>query len=117
MSVSGLTREEQLSLYVGLVGTDEGPCDEWWGGRRHSGKGDGPRGSLRYLGACHTSHKVAHHMATGEWWDGHEWELDHTCENTICVRPAHLERVTQSEHRYRTLARRAERGNPINTRP
>lgn len=32
-------------------------------------------------------------------------ELDHTCCNTICVNPAHLDSVTRAEHVRRTFAR------------
>lgn len=35
----------------------------------------------------------------------HRWEIDHTCQNTRCVNPEHLDAVTRKEHVQRTMRR------------
>ncbi|MFF0902723.1 UNVERIFIED_CONTAM: HNH endonuclease [Kocuria sp. CPCC 205316] len=58
----------------------------------------------------------------GEQWQAHRWawvylaelplrrfpeeQLDHICENTACIRPAHLQKVTQAQNNWLTGERK-----------
>lgn len=48
-------------------------------------------------------HRVFFERHNGAIPEGHE--IDHVCENTICVNPEHLEAVTRAEHVTRTMQR------------
>lgn len=37
-----------------------------------------------------------------------DFQIDHTCKNTLCVNPEHLEKVTSKEHCRRTTDRRLQ---------
>lgn len=49
------------------------------------------------------AHRVFFERHNGPIPDGHD--IDHVCQNTICVNPAHLEAVTRAEHVARTMQR------------
>lgn len=49
------------------------------------------------------AHRISYRRHVGEIPDKHE--LDHLCENTICINPDHLEAVTRAEHAARTYRR------------
>ena len=53
------------------------------------------------------AHRVSYRTHRGEIPKG--IELDHTCENTRCINPDHLDPVTRAEHMARTLRRAGER--------
>ncbi len=53
----------------------------------------------------YTAHKFAYECAVGPV--AHGFELDHLCENKLCVNPAHLEPVTHSENMLRHFRRKA----------
>lgn len=54
------------------------------------------------------AHRLAYRELVGPIPDG--YEVDHTCGNTVCCNPAHLEAVTQEENKRRTW----ERGSGAN---
>jgi hypothetical protein len=81
----------RVSLYVD--GTESG-CWEWAGTRQSQGYGVFVYGGLR---------RMAHRDAY-EWQYGpipHGLVLDHLCVNPPCVRPDHLEPVTDAENTLR----------------
>lgn len=49
-------------------------------------------GRFRIDGRKYQAHRVAYEASAGRINEGHE--IDHTCRNTLCVNPAHLEQVT-----------------------
>lgn len=81
------------------VTTDPAACWTWTG----SLNGDG-YGKLRVDGRMSLAHRVAYETCVGPIEDG--LVLDHLCNNRACVRPSHLEPVTQGENLARGRARR-----------
>lgn len=111
-----LSLEERLWRHVNKDGpvlrTDLGPCWLWTGGDNGHGYGTirphpGP-GSV-YV------HRLSYELAHGPIPDG--LELDHLCRLTRCVRPDHLEPVTQKENHRRTTHPRALRFCLVCTTP
>lgn len=86
-----------------------GPCWLWMGSRfggPRGGYGNIKRGGAGSQSAAPVmAHVVAYEIHVGPVPDG--LELDHLCDNKICVNPAHLEPVTHSENLRRGYARRA----------
>jgi hypothetical protein len=72
-----------------------GDCWEWTGSRNPKGYGSVTNGK----GASMLAHRRSYEIFNGPIPDG--FEVDHLCENTSCVNPAHLEAVTPEEHRRR----------------
>lgn len=78
-------------------------CWEWQGCVNNRGYGtiSTKRGqSPKYV------HRVSYEEHVGPIPEG--LVLDHLCENTICVRPDHLDPVTQDENARRTWERHPE---------
>lgn len=77
---------------------DLGPCWLWTGATDRAGYGqiaigrraDGKRGA----------HRVAFALINGFWPPDH---TDHLCRTRVCIRPAHLEAVTQRENLLRGI--------------
>lgn len=86
----GLSVEDRFWQYVDKSGP--GGCWQWTGGHSH-GYGTfmvrSDDGSERQVGA----HRFAYQLVVGLVPDG--LVLDHLCRNKSCVRPLHLEAVTQ----------------------
>lgn len=64
-------------------------------------------GFFYWQGKTVRAHRFAYEREVGEVPDG--LELDHTCRNTHCVNPAHLEPVTHAENVARGDLGRARR--------
>lgn len=71
-----------------------GVCWQWLGKPHRSGYG-------RHTGADGVvyAHRFAYMLLVGPIPDG--LQLDHLCRNTLCVRPDHLEAVTQMTNLHR----------------
>ena len=70
--------------------SDQG-CWEWSGAK----DGDG-YASMHYAGRCYRAHRFAYEQFVGPIPKG--LVLDHLCRNRGCVRPDHLEPVTNAEN-------------------
>ena len=78
---------------------DLGPCWLWTGCTQRYGKiKTGGKKGTAY------AHRLSYEWAHGPVPAG--LELDHLCDTTRCVNPAHLEAVTHSENELRKVARR-----------
>lgn len=97
MTVRGLTPEDRFWQYV-LKDTDPNGCWHW------GGAASGPYGKLficRVDGKTVTeyAHRFSDALFHGPIPEG--IEVDHCCNNTMCVNPAHFERVTPLENKRR----------------
>lgn len=91
---------------------DARECWPWLGGR--GGRKAQLYGIFRNADGQHTSaHRIAYELGVGPI--PHGLVLDHTCEHTLCVNPAHLEPVTAQENRRRQSARQThcKRDHPL----
>lgn len=61
-------------------------------------------GVIRWAGRNHLAHRMVYIVLVGPIPAG--MDLDHTCENTACVNPAHLEPVADAENKRRQAERR-----------
>jgi uncharacterized small protein (DUF1192 family) len=68
-----------------------GECWVWLGGSH-----DGRYGTVRYRGGSRAVHRLSYTRSKGKIPVG--LVLDHLCRNTRCVRPDHLEAVTNKEN-------------------
>lgn len=94
--------------FMALVLQREDGCWEWLG-CRSGGKGNKPRyGSFWTL--FHGT--VRAHRFASEVFNGHECppghHRDHTCNNSLCVNPRHIEVVTHEENERRRQERMRE---------
>lgn len=76
-----------LESYVAKSAEPDG-CWTWLGPVQSSGYGWGRVGNVRGL-----AHRLFYEEANGPIPDG--LQIDHLCRNRLCVRPDHLEAVTQ----------------------
>jgi len=93
-----------------------------WRGAISSKGGQYPYGSfrIRRTESAMPAHRVAFRLAHGLEAEKAAPYLHHTCENTLCVNPAHLQPQSASEHRRvhdasRTHCRRGHELTPENT--
>jgi len=77
-------------------------CWEWTGCRERSGYGSFYMGQRRAY-----AHRAAYQLLVGPIPDG--LQVDHLCRNRACVRPDHLEPVTQRENILRGASPAAHR--------
>lgn len=84
-------------------------CWNWTGAK--SSNGYGTVGVIKLIaagllpeGTCRVTyvHRVAYMLSFGRHLKNDE-HIDHLCRNRLCVRPDHLEAVTQEENNKRTL--------------
>ena len=68
-----------------------GECWEWTASTQTQGYGQTTYSGRRWL-----AHRVAYELMVGPIPEG--LTLDHLCRNRICVRPGHLEAVTNREN-------------------
>lgn len=103
MTVRGLTPEQRFWSYVwGADHPDR--CWIWLGavsGRYGKFFLRRERGATKVAYA----HRFSDELVNGPIPSG--LEIDHLCSNTLCVNPAHFERVTGTENKRRQGARRA----------
>lgn len=84
------------------VVTDRG-CWEWQGHVDSNGYGKCYDPSRESGQRVDWAHRVSYRLHKGDIPERHE--LDHLCENTICINPDHLDPVTKVEHARRTMQR------------
>ena len=89
-----MPRVDPVALFWSKVEKTQG-CWNWKGVRKTTGYGQCWDGS-----AVRTAHRYAYQITIGPIPDG--LVLDHLCRNIICVRPDHLEAVTQRVNLMRT---------------
>lgn len=94
-SIPDLTTEDVERFWTNV--DRSGECWEWTGERGRS------YGRFALNGAQYSAHRVSWMIETGVEPRGEV--LDHLCSNPGCVRPAHLEEVSQAEN-----CRRGENG-------
>jgi len=89
-----ITRFWRRTNKAGPVHPTLGPCWQWRGAPHRSGYG-------RHKGAEGVvyAHRFAYALLVGPIPDG--LQIDHLCRNTMCVRPEHLEAVTQKTNMNR----------------
>lgn len=88
----GLTTSERIKA---LSIEREGGCWIW---QRSTTRNGYPR--IRVGGRTRLAHRVAYETFIGPIPDG--LHIDHTCFQSLCVNPAHLEAVTQAENNRRS---------------
>ena len=92
------------ALYLRCVKTPEG-CWEWQGKKTRGGSGKAPYPTQVWSGKMHQVHRLAieakHGAALGTQ------QAHHTCANTMCVNPEHLQPVTHAENIAEMRARRS----------
>lgn len=77
-------------------------CSLWQGASHANGYG-----VASYKGKQTTVHRVMYQLYYGETIP-EGMEIDHTCNNRLCINPQHLELVTHQENMQRALSRRTE---------
>ena len=95
-------RRGRPSITEDYIVTDSG-CWEWQGHIDRNGYGKAYDAERPAGKRVDWAHRVSYRRHVGPIPEG--YELDHTCENTRCINPAHLDPVTKVEHVYRTLQR------------
>lgn len=75
-------------------------CWEWQGARDKNGYGLTFYGSNRLRKVTILAHRLVYELMVGPIPEG--LGLDHLCRNPPCVRPEHLEPVTQVENTHRS---------------
>lgn len=83
------TARAQRRLFAAIDKTDD--CWNWTGSRTASGYG-----RLKVAGKMRRAHRLTYELLVGPIPEG--LVLDHLCRNRLCVRPTHLEPVTEREN-------------------
>ncbi|OAN35080.1 hypothetical protein A4X17_11400 [Plantibacter sp. H53] len=92
----------RASILTDFIVTESG-CWEWQGLVDKNGYGRAYDASMPAGRRIDWAHRVSYRLRIGPIPENHE--LDHTCENTVCMNPAHLDPVTRPEHVRRTIER------------
>lgn len=108
MKCSPFTLKDLPERFIRKIVVEDG-CWVWTGARNPKGYGSVSAGK----NASALAHRVTYTMAHGSIPDG--LQLDHTCLNTSCVNPAHLEPVTNAENMRRRFALQTHcvKGHPL----
>lgn len=101
--------ENVVIRYLGFrLNGRQDPCHIWQGSDSGTGRGGGyPRMSLN-------GQTVAVHIVSFVNKNGFvpgKKQIDHLCNNRMCVNPDHLEMVTHKENQRRRDARKQEKAN------
>lgn len=93
---------DDFAILVGMVDADPATGCWLWRGRVD-------RGYARVvaLGVLSTVHRLIWQHARGQRLD-RKIQLDHMCRNRDCVRPAHMDPVTNAENQRRVTRRNRE---------
>lgn len=70
---------------------------------------NGGYGTIRWGGPLQKAHRITYELLRGVVPEG--LELDHTCRNTFCVNPWHLDAVTHQENMRRAVKTHCPRGH------
>lgn len=89
--------------YENYVVSPETGCWDWQGYVDSNGYGRLYEPSKPVGKRTVWAHRAFYERSKGPIPERHE--IDHTCQNTICVNPDHLEAVTKAEHAWRTHER------------
>lgn len=81
----------------------EAGCWRWTGRMDRNGYGKAYDPSRPPGKRVDWAHRVSYRVHVGAIAPGHE--IDHECQNTACINPAHLAMVTKAEHVRRTMQR------------
>lgn len=87
-----------------------GECLDWQGSVRNNGYG-----VVVYKGKQTSPYRLIYEMLHGVVLSEQD-EIDHTCNNRLCINPAHLQRVSHAENTALAKARRitCRKGHPWN---
>lgn len=96
-NIDGNSVEHRLKRCLAPLPTSD-TCWEWQGGMNHAGYGLFHIDNRNVL-----AHRFMYEMLVGPIPEG--LVIDHLCSNRVCIRPDHLEAVTQVENIRRTNAR------------
>jgi len=96
------TDEEYFWSKVNKQGEDE--CWKWTGAIR-TGKKNRPYGQFNFKSRHMGAHRYSYQLATGESLVSHT-PVHHTCGETLCVNPKHLQATTPHENTAEMLERR-----------
>lgn len=95
-------RDNIRAKIMARIEIDKNDCWVWQGPTSGSGRG-GNYGRMSLDGATHAVHRV---MWTNEFGIiPHKKQIDHTCNNRLCVNPDHLELVTHKQNQKRRVKR------------
>lgn len=94
---------EKISAWFesGRVVADSNGCWVWRGARDRQGYG-----FVKVSGFQWRAHRLAYHLQVGPIPDG--FTIDHLCRNASCIRPEHLEAVTNKTNVLRGIGISAE---------
>lgn len=90
-----MKEQPQESRIARFIVDDETGCFLWAGAQRNG------YGSLTFDGRQAYAHRLAYVLYVGEIPEG--WEIHHVCEVRSCINPDHLEALSKTEHRNRSL--------------
>ncbi len=91
-----------IQRFLSKVKANGTGCWEWQGST--SGRETVPYGQIKIGGKPRWAHRVSYAIFNGNIPAG--LDVHHTCENPVCVNPAHLEVQTRREHGVIEAAKR-----------
>ena len=92
-----LTIQEIQAILTRFIVDPDTECWNWTGARVSNGYGQ-----VRYNGYRVTTHRLMYVAFYGSIEQ--ELQVDHLCRNRLCMKPSHLESVTQTENLKRSDA-------------
>ena len=93
MNIYKESEEHPFDVFLRSVEMGDG-CWQWLGYVNNN------YGVFNYAGRKEKAHRFAYEMFVNQIPEG--LHIDHLCRNKLCVRPQHLEAVTQAENNRRT---------------